>query len=255
MILNGKRRAALLGLGTLGAAALMLGAGRFASGSDHAGTTISAKKPGIDFSDLHIFPSPTNPQKVVLSMCVHPLIPTGQFAPAKVSFDEDVLYQFKIDTNGDFREDLVIQAKFVGKGAGQKVFIAGPIKPSRVGTTSVFEQAHPVSGIINKEFLLSNGMRVFAGPREDPFPIDLDRLFDIFPDRASPLYPDKAQPNIKAANTPKVVGWRPPGEAKDFLAGFNVLSIVVELPRTLLKDPASGAVGKIGVWETASVAN
>ena len=42
--------------------------------------------------------------------------------------------------------------------------------------------------------------------------------------------------------------WRPKGQAKDFLANFNVLAIVVEVPKALLGGKT------IGVWETTSVA-
>jgi hypothetical protein len=103
-----------------------------------------------------------------------------------------------------------------------------------------------------------NGMRVFAGAREDPFFFDLERFTlnqttqEIFPDRRTPLEPplprteDKTIPN---PNIPLVASWRPPGEARDFLAGFNVLSIVVELPRKALGG------GVIRLWETTSVSN
>jgi len=43
------------------------------------------------------------------------------------------------------------------------------------------------------------------------------------------------------------LSFRPPGEAQDTLAPFNVHSIIVELPRELLGS------GKIGVWMTTSV--
>src|SRR3982751_2050178 len=73
-----------------------------ARGSDHADTPAIAQRQGTDLTDVFIFPSPTNANNVVLAMCVHPLIPTGQ--AAGVTFDPNVLYQFKIDNTGDFRE-------------------------------------------------------------------------------------------------------------------------------------------------------
>lgn len=237
----------LLALGAFAATGLTIGAQRHAVGSDHAGTTISVKKPGIDFSDLHIFPA-TDPTKVVLAMSVHPLIPAGQATPGKISFDTNVLYQFKIDTNGDKVEDLVIQAKFEGTGASQRVRIAGPVKPSRTGTTSVLETTFPTTGVINKAFSPSPGIQVFAGFRGDPFFIDLEQLFKILPDRGTPPGVTKAPPKGQE-NTPMATTFRAPGVAKDFLANYNVLALVVEVPR------ASLGGGKIGVWETASVSN
>ena len=95
-----------------------------ARGSDHADTPAIAANPGIDLTDVFIFPSPTDPTKVVLVMTVHPLIPSGV---TNTSFDPDALYQFKIANAGDPKmpvENLVIQAKFSGTGTGQTVQIA-----------------------------------------------------------------------------------------------------------------------------------
>lgn len=246
MIFSTKRSKMLCGAGALAVAALAFGTTRFAIGSDHAGTVVTAQtRPGTDLSDLHIFPG-TSPDSVVLSMSVHPLIPAGT-SPTAVSFDQDVLYQFKIDNTGDNVEDLVIQARFVGTGANQKVFISGPVKPTLLGTTTKFYAPYSTVGTLNTPFEPTPGMKVFAGLRSDPFFIDLDQLFAILPDRADPL---QATPKTPAgqANVPQVASFRPPGEAKDFLANYNVLGFVVELPK------ASLGTGKIRVWETTSIA-
>src|SRR4029077_18449747 len=90
--------------------------------------------------------------------------------------------------------------------------------------------------------------KVFAGVREDPFFFDLERFYQIFPDRMTPLTRKVVNfASIKAANTPQVGGFRPPGQARDYLAELNCLSIVVELPR------ASLGGGVIRVWETTSL--
>ena len=247
MIFSSKRSKRLLGVGAVAAVALSFGGARFAIGSDHAGTVVTAQtRPGTDLSDLHIFPG-TDPNNVVFSMSVHPLIPAGT-SPNKVSFDQNVLYQFKIDTTGDFVEDLVIQARFQGTGANQKVLIAGPIKPTRTGAVTRFETPYKVTGKLNTPFSPTAGVNVFAGLRSDPFFIDLDQLFAILPDRKDPLLKTPATP-AGQANVPQSTTFRPPGQAQDFLANFNVLGLVVELPK------ASLGGGKINVWETTSVAS
>ena len=248
--LNRKRRA-ILGAGALAVAGLSVvglsvGTARWAKGSDHAGTVETVNRAGADLTDLHIFPG-VNTKNVVLAMSVHPLIAAGQATPDKVSFDPNVLYQFKIDTTGDNVEDLVIQATFSGTGASQKVLIAGPVKPSRTGTLSVFEKPYATTGVIGTTFSPTPGMNVFAGAREDPFFFDLAQFGNIFPDRLVP--PGlKTPPAAGQENTPMAAGWRPKGTAQDFLKDFNVLALVVELPRTKLGG------GKIAVWETTSVA-
>ena len=207
---------------------VMIGTSR---ASDHADTPSIAANPGTDISDVYMFPSPENAANVVLVMNVHPLIGPGQ--GASVQFDPNVLYQFKIDNTGDGVEDLVIQARFTGTGAGQTVAISGPVKPSQTGSLTASETPYPTTGTINATFSPVAGMKVFAGAREDPFFFDLEQFFNILPDRATPI---NGKP-VADPNTPKQTSFRPKGQSVDFLSngGYNVLSIVVELPRTMLQ--------------------
>ena len=223
-----KTKLIAVGLAAIVAPAVLIGVGR---ASDHADTPDIAANPGTDLTDVYIFPSPEDSNKVVLAMNVHPLIGPGQ--GATTYFDPNVLYQFKIDTNGDGVEDKVIQAKFTGTGPTQTVQISGPLRPSTVGTTNQLESPYPKSGTINTTFTPRAGVKVFAGGREDPFFFDLEQFFTIFPDRATPL----TGTPVANPNTPQAAGWRAPGVAKDFLSTghYNVLSIVIELPRELLK--------------------
>ncbi len=215
--------------------------------SDHADTAENYNRIGADLTDLYIFPNPTNADNVVLVMDVRGLIPTGQ--AGGVSFDPRVLYQFKIDNTGDNVEDLVIQAKFEGVGMNQKVRLVGPISPPTIGTSSILGRPSAINGVINQPFSPQAGTMAFAGAREDPFFIDLEQFFKIFPDRGTPL--TGKQVNLPNPNQPQAGGFRSPGV--DFLEGFNVLSIVVDLPRARLA-PAGGAPGVIRVWMTTSVA-
>src|SRR5579872_3145664 len=179
-----RRRLALLALAVAVVPTVALVRAR---GSDHADTPAIAAMPGADLTDVYIFPSPLNPNNVVLVMNVHPLIPSGQ--ANTVVFDPNVLYQFKIDNTGDNVEDLVIQAKFTGTGPNQTFQIAGPVKPTRTGTVTQFETPDAAIGTINASTAttLANGAQVWCGAREDPFFFDLAQFFTILPDRANPL--------------------------------------------------------------------
>ena len=244
----------LLPLAAVAAAALL--APGHAPASDHADTAENVNRIGADLTDLFIFPNPSNANNVVMVMDAHGLIPAGQ--GANVGFDPQVLYQFKIDNTGDSVEDLVIQFRFVGTGANQKVLVSGPSRPMMTGTTTVFGRPSPTVGTINTTFTTANGLKVFAGARSEPFFLDLNRFYAILPDRMTPLQGFQVDfPSIMAANTPQVNGFRgfPVGSgfdsspAMDFLANLNVLSIVVEMPKSML------GTGAIRVWETTSVPN
>jgi hypothetical protein len=216
-----------------------------ARGSDHADTPQIAASPGTDLTDVYIFPSPTNANNVVLAMNVNPLIASGQGPNAK--FDTTVLYQFKIDNTGDNVEDLVIQAWAENSGATQTIKVAGPAAPTQTGIQSTALAAHALTGTINTPFSPTANMQVFAGAREDSFFFDLEQFFTILPDRATPI----TGTVIADPNVPKAATWRDAANAKDFLSvnKLNVLSIVVELPKTAIRGAANG---KINVWCTTS---
>jgi Domain of unknown function (DUF4331) len=230
---------------TVALAATMMSLGRV-SASDHADTAENFNRIGADLTDVFMFPNPTDPSRVVLVMDSHGLIPAGQ--GGNVVFDPNVLYQFKIDNTGDFVEDLVIQFRFRGTGKNQEVFVSGPHRPLVTGTVSLFGTPREHVGTINHPFQLAGGIEVFAGVRSEPFFFDLNRFFAAFPDRMTPLTGQQVNfPSIMAANTPQVSGFRPPGQAKDFLIDLNVMSIVVELPKAMLGQ------GLIRLWETTSL--
>ena len=206
--------------------------------SDHQDTTFLATQlTAADLTDLFVFESPTDPNNVVLVMDFDPLIVSGEMRP----FDPNVLYQFNIDNTGDSVEDIVLQFKINGTGSNQTVTVSRPTSPIQVGTRSTLL---PVSrtGQLNQTFSFNgiNPTKFFVGTRKDPFFFDLEQFFKIIPDRNYSLQPNPSPPF-------QVLSFRPPGQAQDTLAPFNVHSIIVELPRQELGS------GKIGVWITTSV--
>ncbi|WP_298911457.1 DUF4331 domain-containing protein [uncultured Nostoc sp.] len=206
--------------------------------SDHQDTTFLATQlTAADLTDLFVFESPTDPNNVVLVMDFDPLIVSGEVRP----FDPNVLYQFNIDNTGDSVEDIVLQFQINGTGSNQTVTVSRPTSPIQVGTRSTLL---PISrtGQLNQTFSFNgiNPTKFFVGTRKDPFFFDLEQFFKIIPDRNYSLQPNPSPPF-------QVLSFRPPGQAQDTLAPFNVHSIIVELPKQELGS------GKIGVWITTSV--
>src|SRR2546430_1088310 len=100
-----------------------------------------------------------------------------------------------------------------------------------------------LSGAVNQVLGSSGAMQVFAGAREEPFFIDLEQFFRVLPDR-KPITGVLSQlPNTGVGT------FRAAGAAVDFPKGFNVLSIIIELPVASV-NPTSAA--KIGLWGTIS---
>ncbi len=213
---------------------------RPAPASDHQDSPLTVSRPGIDISDVYVYPSPRDARNVVLAMDVSPLIPTGMGSTRQ--FDPGAMYQFHIGTGDDFTTDLAIEFKASGTGSTQQVAMYGPERPAMDGLQSRFG-TRTGSVAYGQTTTLPNGIKFFAGPREDPFYFDLTQFLKIIPDRDF-----HNQPNPVA---PSATCFRKEG-ASDTLAGFNVLQLAVEVPRTLLAD-RKGNVGRINVWTTTSL--
>jgi hypothetical protein len=237
-----RRRTLTVGLLVIAAAA---GAAGLAIGSDHQDTPEVELNPRMDMTDVYAFPG-ASADRIVLVMNSRAFLTPGATA-ADASFDPDLLYQFKIDNDGDAREDRVIQVTFSGTGADQQVEVRGPVAPPVEGAmmNEIADVAPAVSGAINAP-LDASDIQVFAGPRDDPFFIDLEAAFCILPDR-KPVGGPLAEPCALAPNPSAPFYFRNPGV--NYVAGFNVLSIVIELPSALIENDAPG---KLGIWGTIS---
>ncbi|WP_046758046.1 DUF4331 family protein [Kordia jejudonensis] len=153
----------------------------------------------------------------------------GLLSPAATSgasFSENTLIEINIDNNGDNVEDLVIQAI----PRGDKMYFFGPVAPSASGLNSVIETTGTASSVDITAYgstaiiANTNGMKFFAGPRDDPFFMDFAQYGEII--------------------TGNATSFNNPGT--DTFAGSNVLSIVVEVPKSEI-----GGTGTINVWAEA----
>jgi hypothetical protein len=216
---------------------------RVARASDHQDNPLVELNPAMDMTDVYAFPGST-PDRVVLVMDSWAFLTPAE--TPSTGFDPNLLHQFKIDNTGDASEDRVIQVTFNGTGATQTVEVRGPITPPVVGAmnNTLSTSTPTVTGATRVALGSPTGMQVFAGPREDPFFIDLEQFFRIIPDRRPVTGVLSKLPDTATASS-----FRPPATAVDFVKGFNVLSIIIELPVSQL---TAGGKSKIGVWGTIS---
>ena len=150
----------------------------------------------------------------------------GLLSPNKTAeavFNENVMIEINIDNTGDNVEDLVIQAI----KRGDKMYFFGPYKPSMTGKSSTIDVSKASGEVAISTYKMTpaiatkNGMKFFAGPRDDPFFFDLGQFQKILGGTAA--------------------GFNNPGT--DTFAGTNVLSVVVEVPKAML-----GGSGTLNVW-------
>ena len=177
-----------------------------------------------DITDLYVFRA-QDVNNLVFVANTQGLLSPGSSAAAK--FDENTVIEFNIDNTGDAVEDLVIQCKY--DAASNSMLVYGPIKKKKKGLRSKLEGNVSASAALTTYGSApvigtgATGIKVFAGPRDDPFFFDLNQFKKILAGTAT--------------------GFLPVGMASDAFAGTNVLSVVIEVPKSLL-----GGSGSINTW-------
>lgn len=258
--------------------------------SSHREAPITALDHKADITDWFAFVSPEHPDRVILILNVDPFLEPSN-GPNYFPFDPNVLYELKIDNDHDGLADVTFQIQFKSQIQMPGLFtgfaggVAGipPITaltgPGSEGLnevqtysvtmltkthdeqlnngqtlyavpTDVGPRTMPNYTALRQQgiYTLSNGIRVFAGTVSDPFFIDLGANFDSLNYRQAtgggvlPAAIDADNQHNYAPNA---------------LAGFNVNTIVLEVPITLLTSdgnvhPASDAAAVIGTWGTTS---
>src|SRR6266496_845610 len=230
--------------------------------SSHREAPITALDRTADITDWYAFVSYDHPDRVTMILNVDPFLEPSN-GPNYFPFDPNVLYEMKVDNNQDGEEDITFQFRFntqirqpglftgfVGDLAGippitaldgpgseglslRQTYTVTMLKdgkstnlgegktffavPSNVGPRTMPDyQSLFNQGIYD----LGHDVRVFAGTVDDPFFIDLGAAFDSLNFRMG----------VGGVLTPQVDGDDTHNYAPDAVAGFNVNTIVLEVP-------------------------
>lgn len=236
--------------------------------SSHREAPLISGDPKVDATDLYAFVSPDDPNTVTLIANYIPFEePAG--GPNFYSFDDNALYEIKVDSNGDAIPDISYQFRFkttiqnpntflyntgpissltdpnynyrqtytltkVQNGVSTVLGTDLPIAPVNVGPKSTPNYANLQAQSVQT---VGGNTKVFVGQSDDPFFAELGGLFDLLTIRKLP------------GNS---------GGGVDGLKGYNVHSLALQIPITDLtvngakptdiKDPKA----VIGVYTTAS---
>jgi hypothetical protein len=225
-----------------------------ARAADHRDSPVVDGAPEGDITDVFAFLDPNDKTRVVFAMGVNPFAVPA--VPSSYRFSTGFLYQFKIDTTGDYVEDAVIQVTFKDaatvSAAAQSIHVRiGAPDPGSTGAvnTLMTNQAIDVTGPVNT-VINSNGVQVFAGLRDDPFTFDVGQFFRIQAGTsqlfravpASPLGPLTGRP-IGANGQSGIDGF----------AGFNASYIIVSVPLSAIRPGEFQNKGNIyNIWGTVS---
>jgi hypothetical protein len=242
-----------------------------ATASSHREAPLIGDDPAADNTDVYAFVSPDASSTVTLIANYIPFEdPAG--GPNYYSFDPNVLYEINVDNNGDADEDVVYQFRFTKTIANPNTFLDNtgqltsatdsdislrqtysvtrvllnddgdvvsssvigsnlPVPPPNIGPRSN-PSYDPYIGVNT----LAGGRKVFAGPRDDPFFVDLGSIFDL-----AGLRQFNGLHAIPLATE----------AGKDGVLNYNTHSIALQVPKTDVLQPAM-ANGTIGIYASAS---
>lgn len=189
----------------------------------------------LDITDIYAWRARNG--NTVLALNVNGLTKPGQepvFASGVpgVRSTRGVAYWLRIDNDGDAVSDVDLQVTFgqPAKNGVQRLTVRREGKLLVSGRTTA-----PGARIVTVN--RQNGVKAYAGLRDDPFFFDLAGYLDIL----------AALDDDKTNDAKSFVGCTSP--RTDFFKGLNVSAIVLELPPTLL----TGASSSIGVWGATTV--
>lgn len=239
-----------------------------ADASNHRSAPAIAFNPAANATDLYAFVSPDKPSTATIIANYIPFeSPDG--GPNYYRFAGNVLYEIKIDNNGDAKEEITYQFAFATNTLNPNTFLYNtgpvasptdpnlnvqesvtvamidasgnktvlgknlPVAPVNIGPKSMPNYDAIAAAAINT---LSDGSKLFCGPRADPFFIDLGAVFDLLTIRK---LPGNAGGGVNA------------------LTGYNIHTITLQVPITTLAGDHKGNNAKdgsavIGVWTNAS---
>lgn len=238
--------------------------------SSHREAPLIANDPLADNTDVYAFRSPDDPNTItIIANYIPAEFPYG--GPNYYTFGENIRYEIHIDNDATVPGDEIVyrftftrvnedpttffnirlgmqnlkttytmERSMDGGASFQTIVSGGMVPPANIGPRSIEGGAGlntTYDALIASAITTSTtGEKVFCGPADDPFYVDLGGVFDL-------------------GNLP-----RQNGDPRDGIGRFNVHSIAIQVPiSTLLKSGAPATPVTIldpnyviGVWASAS---
>jgi len=193
-------------LGLLAVAAVATVAAIPAVSADHLDAPSTKKDGRTDINDVYVFHpgASQNLKRTVLAVTVNP----AAGVISGTTFRPNARYELLIDNNGDARPDITIRTQFSAVDDGEQEYTVRRIKG---------DDSKVIARGETNEVETEDGVKAFAGLRDDPFFFDLAAF------------------NAGAAFCPGGVG-------TDFFLGLNTSVIAVEVPTSMIGS------GPVGVW-------
>lgn len=227
-----KKSKLIIGLGALALVGVLLVAADHIDAPGSMGTT-------ADIADFYAFEPEVGSDNTVFAVDLQSnVLPDLAYG----TFDENVLLEINIDTSGDLVEDMVIQA--IPRDG--KMYFFGPVAPSETGLNSTVLVDFPLGSVdISAETAIvettSENVKLFAGPRQDAFFFDFFQFNAVIAGEAPMGFKPVGDPNITEDDDTTAV---------DTFDGANTMSIVIELPNSMIGETMATNVLGIPVYKT-----
>jgi len=200
--------------------------------ADHGDAPYASVKHSADIGDVYLFLDPNDNSRVVVILTVAGFTVPGEGVNFSV-FDDELLFRFLFETNGNAVQDQVIRVRFSRKTtSGATPQMATVTLPNgrqfQAPTTSSNLSDTPPTPTITEGL---RGIKFFAGSADDPF------FFDI--------------PGFARFVTSAVGGTPDPSQlerGRDSFAGYNTLAIAMSIPVEFfgrLKDNVLGVAAAV----------
>ena len=182
-----------------------------------------------DIADFYAFRGAQSDKTVFVVTLQSPL--SVGTVTQEARFDPDVLIEFNIDNDGDFKEDLVIQA--IPRDSIMYFFGPSLVSEQQQGRSSEVVVSDLIGSVqisdLEQTYITDlDSIKLFAGPRRDPFFFDQERFSAVQNGSAAPD------------------GFNSGAEAVDAYGASNVLSVAITLPTELLGVAPSHALNDYG---------
>lgn len=228
-----------------------------AVGSSHREAPFIAGDPRADNTDVYAFVAPDATDHVTVIANYIPLQePAG--GPNFYNFGDDVNYEIEFDNDGDGVTDIEFEFRFRTNVVDDGTFLyaTGPVTfadgayqglnvvqtysifevrdgkrstiaenlvvpPNNVGPRSTPDYETLAAAAVHEVELTEGTMKVFAGQRDEVFPVDLGSIFDLG--------------GLRPFNNAHLIPLDP-AEGVNTTTGFNVHSIAIQVPKDHLVD-------------------
>ncbi len=202
-------------------------------GADHADAPNNSFDRATDAADLYFFLDPNDNSQAVMILTITGFIVPGENINFGF-FDSNVRYVFKIENTGDARPDQFIDVQFAPRvpPAAQMATIKLPNGSTFSAPASIPSNSSPTPPVQRVTVDPATGVRFFAGQTDDPF------FFDI------PAFA-RFVGSINAGSPNPSVFQR----GRDSFAGYNILSIAISVPVSMIRGSAGAEVGLSGATE------